>query len=94
MIVVQPYYFWNGHYRQYANSLKSNINIFLDKKKKFKPILEKNKISIFHILSRFLNYFYAIIIILKILNFLNESSFSVSPNRASYLSQSLQESGV
>lgn len=65
MIVVQPYYFWKGHYRQYANSLKSNINIFLDRKKKFKPILEKNNTLILHILSRFLNYFYAIIIILK-----------------------------
>jgi glycosyltransferase involved in cell wall biosynthesis len=66
MIVVQPYYYWKGHYRQYANSLKSKINIFLDRKKKFKSVLENNNINILYILSRFLNYFYSILIILKI----------------------------
>jgi hypothetical protein len=66
MIVVQPYYFWKGHYREYANSLKSKINIFLDTKRKFKPILEKNDTKILYILSRFLNYIYTILVILKI----------------------------
>jgi glycosyltransferase involved in cell wall biosynthesis len=66
MIVVQPYYYWKGHYRQYANSLRSKINIFLDKKNKFKPILVKNDTTILYILSRFLNYIYTIFIILKI----------------------------
>ena len=66
MIVVQPYYYWKGHYREYANSLKSKINIFLDKKKKFKPVLENNNNNILYILSRFLNYFYCILIILKV----------------------------
>jgi len=66
MIVVQPYYYWKGHYREYANSLKSKINIFLDKKKKFKPILVGNDTSLLYILSRFLNYLYTILIIVKI----------------------------
>jgi hypothetical protein len=68
MITVQPYYYWKGHYKSYAESLKSNVNIFIDKKFKYKPIIKNNNNSnTLYVLSRFLNYFYAIFILSKIL---------------------------
>ena len=56
MITVQPYYYWKGHYKSYAESLKSNVNIFIDKKFKYREtqiLKELNHPCIIKILHHF-----------------------------------------
>ena len=61
-ILIQPYYFWNGHYKEYTNSLHNNKTICVassfadrsDNKINLKPLFtnyRKNILLFFAILS-------------------------------------------
>ena len=65
MILIQPYYFWKGHYKKYCDSLSKNcIKIRAGKEVKvyFKNY---NKNFIYYSLSRILNNMACILFLLR-----------------------------
>ena len=65
MIIVQPYYFWKGHYKKYCDSLSKNcIKIRAGKEVKF-YFKSYNKNFIYYSLSRITNNIACILFLLK-----------------------------